>query len=184
MCIPRRGDIWYILHTKRRKKLSRCTGMVELNSSIWSWKKKESIIHICMSSESSSSDIILRENYVLRTRVCFGRFTHLPEITQISWRRFRMGIMINACSAKPHTSLALHSRYIILARPDEFFRFTVVSYLRNSDVKNRDAHRYLNRIYMIHFWWPIPNETYTIPWINKLDKQVRLDMSSERNCTA
>ena len=121
-----------------------------------------------MSSESSSTDIILRENYVLRTRVCFGRFTHLPEITQISWRRFRMGIMINACSAKPHTSLALHPRYIIPARPDEFFRFTVVSYLWNNNVKNRDAPLFEPNLYNSFLVtspeWNIFHSTH---WINK-----------------
>jgi len=109
------------------------------------------------------------EEITFRALACFRRFTHLPGITQISWRRFRTGIMINARSAKPHTSLALHPSYIIPTRPDEFFRPCHIC--ETAYVENRDTHCYLKRIYMIHSWWPILNETYV--WLNKFSISVR-----------
>jgi len=55
-------------------------------------------------------------------RVFWPLYIFTRGIPQISWRRFRTRIMINTCSAKPHTSLVLHPSYIISARPDECFQ--------------------------------------------------------------
>lgn len=119
----------YLIHSSRKEEvegtLSRRAGTtVEFNSSIWGWGGggKDAFAwaaRVRLFWYHFMGKLRFAQKH---TRVCFDRFTRLPGITRISWRRFRTRIMINACSAKPRTSLALQPSYIIFTRPDECFR--------------------------------------------------------------